>query len=209
MKHEVFYNIMDSFTAKRTTEQLINEYHAGSKDMVIAYVYETSYTQFKSIADKFFGVDEATKESVILEQIWKALENYKLDTGAKLTTLICTYITNELRHITQKDKTQKRILNQCTHTQLFSDYFGDDEKGSEDKNNCMGQTNTFDFDEVELKYYIESLDLNDNQRKFCTALMEGCKPTKSAVAAEIGISRAGANVVVKALQEKLLDLKAV
>ena len=73
----------------------------------------------------------------------------------------------------------------------------------------MGQTDSKDFDEVELKYYIESIDMNNNQRKFCNALINGCKPTKSAVAAQIGISRAGANVIVKALQEKLIDLKAV
>lgn len=210
MKHNIFLNIMDNFTGKKSVEELINEYHTGNKDVIIAFVYETSYAQFSSIANKFLGVDEATKESVILEQIWKGLENYQIGSNAKLTSLIGTYIYNELRHLTQAEKMQKRVLNQCTHTQLFSDYFvGDDDEGSEDKHSCMGQTDSKDFDEVELKYYIDSIDMNDNQRKFCNALIEGCKPTKSAVAAQIGISRAGANVVVKALQEKLIDLKAV
>ena len=210
MKQNIFSNIMNNFTGKKSTEELINEYHTGNKDVIIAFVYETGYGQFSSIASKFLGIDEATKESVILEQIWKGLETYQLNSKAKLTSLICTYIYNELRHLTQSEKMQKRILNQCTHTQLFSDYFvGDDDESSEDKHSCMGQTDSKDFDEVELKYYIDSIDMNDNQRKFCNALIQGCKPTKSAVAAQIGISRAGANVVVKALQEKLIDLKAV
>lgn len=210
MKHEMLLNIMDNFTGEKSTEELINEYHRGNKDVIIAFVYETGYPQFSSISNKFLGLDEATKESVILEQIWKGLENYQIGSKAKLTSLICTYIYNELRHLTQAEKMQKRVLNQCTHTQLFSDYFvGDDDEGSEDKHSCMGQTDSKDFDEVELKYYIESIDMNNNQRKFCNALINGCKPTKSAVAAQIGISRAGANVIVKALQEKLIDLKAV
>jgi hypothetical protein len=209
MKHEIFLNIMDNFTGKKTTEELINEYHKGNKDVIIAFVYETGHGQFNSIASKFLGLDESTKESVILEQIWKALENYKLGSHAQLTSLICTYIYNELRHLTQSEKMQKRVLNQCTHTQLFSDYFSSDADGDEDKNSCMGHTDRKDFDEVELRYYIDSIDMNDNQRKFCNALLEGCKPTKSAVAAQIGISRAGANVIVKALQDKLIDLKAV
>lgn len=209
MKNELFTNILCNFTGKKTTEELINEYHSGNKDSVIAVVYELGYLQFMSVANNFLGVDNATKESVILEQIWKGLENYKLGSNAQLVSLICTYIKNELRHITQSESMQKRCLNSCTHTQLFSDYFSSDEDGDEDKNRCMGTTDTSDFDEIELQYYIDSIDMNENQRNFCNALINGCKPTKSAVAAQIGISRAGANVVVKALQEKLIDLKVV
>ena len=209
MKNELFTNILCNFTGKKTTEELINEYHKGNKDSVIAVVYELGYLQFMSVANNFLGVDTATKESVILEQIWKGLENYKLGSNAQLVSLICTYIKNELRHITQSESMQKRCLNNCTHTQLFSDYFSNDEDSDEDKNRCMGTTDTSDFDEVELQYYIDSIDMNENQRNFCNALINGCKPTKSAVAAQIGISRAGANIVVKALQEKLIDLKVV
>ena len=98
MKHEMLLNIMDNFTGEKSTEELINEYHRGNKDVIIAFVYETGYPQFSSISNKFLGLDEATKESVILEQIWKGLENYQIGSKAKLTSLICTYIYNELRH---------------------------------------------------------------------------------------------------------------
>ena len=102
----------------------------------------------------------------------------------------------------------KRILNECTHTQNFSDYFSvdGDSEVAEDKVFALGTTDTQELEEIELQMYINSLDLNYNQRRFCTALIQGCKPTKSAVAKEIGISRAGANVIVKALQQKLIEL---
>ena len=201
---EVFESIINK---KYSTEELLYSYKKNPNE-TIGYIYEYHYAEFIAIANRFAGVDTPTKESVILEQIWRALENFKEDSTCKVTTVICTYIKNELRRITQANKMDKRILNECTHTQNFSDYFSvdGDSEVAEDKVFALGTTDTQELEEIELQMYINSLDLNYNQRRFCTALIQGCKPTKSAVAKEIGISRAGANVIVKALQQKLIEL---
>lgn len=202
---EIFNAIINR---KSTTEELLNSYKKNPNE-TIGYMFEYHQSEFFGVANKFAGVDTATKESVILEQIWKVFENFKPDSGCKVTTVICTYIKNELRRITQANKMDKRKLNEATYTQNFSDYFSvdGDSEIAEDKVYALGVTDTYELENVELKMLIDSLDLNENQRKFCMALIGGCKPTKSAVAAEIGISRAGANVVVKTLQQKLIDIK--
>ena len=202
---EIFNTIINR---KSTTEELLYSYKKNPNE-TIGYLYEYHQSEFFAVANRFAGVDTPTKESVILEQIWKGLENYKLDSNAQLVSLICTYIKNELRRITQANKMDKRKLNEATYTQNFSDYFNvdGDSEIAEDKIYALGTTDTYELENVELQMLIDSLDLNENQRNFCMALIGGCKPTKSAVAAEIGISRAGANVVVKTLQQKLVDIK--
>ncbi len=202
---EIFNTIINR---KSTTEELLYSYKKNPNE-TIGYLYEYHQSEFFAVANRFAGVDTPTKESVILEQIWKGLENYKLDSNAQLVSLICTYIKNELRRITQANKMDKRKLNEATYTQNFSDYFNvdGDSEIAEDKIYALGTTDTHELENVELQMLIDSLDLNENQRNFCMALIGGCKPTKSAVAAEIGISRAGANVVVKTLQQKLVDIK--
>lgn len=202
---EIFNTIINR---KSTTEELLYSYKKNPNE-TIGYLYEYHQSEFFAVANRFAGVDTPTKESVILEQIWKVLENFKPDSACKITTVICTYIKNELRRITQANKMDKRKLNEATYTQNFSDYFNvdGDSEIAEDKVYALGTTDTQDLEDIELRMYINSLDLNDNQKRFCMALIGGCKPTKSAVAAEIGISRAGANVVVKTLQQKLVDIK--
>lgn len=202
---EIFNTIINR---KSTTEELLYSYKKNPNE-TIGYLYEYHQSEFFAVANRFAGVDTPTKESVILEQIWKVLENFKPDSACKITTVICTYIKNELRRITQANKMDKRKLNEATYTQNFSDYFNvnGDSEIAEDKIYALGTTDTYELENVELQMLIDSLDLNENQRNFCMALIGGCKPTKSAVAAEIGISRAGANVVVKTLQQKLVDIK--
>lgn len=202
---EVFNAILNR---KSTTEELLNSYKKNPNE-TIGYIFEYHQSEFFAVANRFAGIDTPTKESVILEQIWKVLENFRPDSACKVTTVICTYIKNELRRITQANKMDKRKLNEATYTQNFSDYFSidGDSEIAEDKVYALGTTDTQELEDVELRMLIESLQLNENQRKFCMALIGGCKPTKSAVAAEIGISRPGANIVVKALQEKLVDIK--
>lgn len=202
---EIFNAIINR---KSTTEELLNSYKKNPNE-TIGYIYEYHQSEFFAVANRFAGVDMDTKESVILEQIWKVFENFKPDSACKITTVICTYIKNELRRLTQANKMDKRKLNEAMYTQNFSDYFNvdGDSEIAEDKVYALGTTDTQDLEDIELKMFIDSLDLNENQRKFCMALIGGCKPTKSAVAAEIGISRAGANVVVKTLQQKLVDIK--
>lgn len=202
---EIFNTIINR---KSTTEELLYSYKKNPNE-TIGYLYEYHQSEFFAVANRFAGVDTPTKESVILEQIWKVLENFKPDSACKITTVICTYIKNELRRLTQANKMDKRKLNEATYTQNFSDYFNvdGDSEIAEDKIYALGTTDTYELENVELQMLIDSLDLNENQRNFCMALIGGCKPTKSAVAAEIGISRAGANVVVKTLQQKLVDIK--
>lgn len=202
---EVFNAILNR---KSTTEELLNSYKKNPNE-TIGYIFEYHQSEFFAVANRFAGIDTPTKESVILEQIWKVLENFRPDSACKVTTVICTYIKNELRRITQANKMDKRKLNEATYTQNFSDYFSidGDSEIAEDKVYALGTTDAHELEDVELRMLIDSLHLNENQRKFCMALIGGCKPTKSAVAAEIGISRPGANIVVKALQEKLIDIK--
>lgn len=195
----MFKDYVKYYGVNHSDEELILDFRAGLINETIACVYEKNYGAFREVARQFSTVDEATKDSCIVEQIWKALQNYDLENGkAKLVTVICTYIRYNLLTIVQAENTMKRRANSGTHKIFISEL-----ETQEDRVDEAGELDV-SYNEFEMLDLIDSLDLSDNQREYCRCIIEeSCELSMSKIAEHIGVSRAGALNIKRALQEKL------
>lgn len=185
--------------SKITDIELVESFRQGNENEVIGYLYEEHKKAFQSVADRFYGVDDATVQSTILEQIWVALQDYDVERGTKLTTFICTYIKSALRTLTQGYNTYKRKVNQSNNCQLFSAYETED-------NSRPFETADIEhgYSRTEMLSLIDSLDLTDNQYKYCQCLIDQvCDSSMASIASYLGLSRAGVLGIKKSLQDKL------
>lgn len=179
-----------------STKDLVEAYHSGMQNEVIAYVFCNNYQLFKITANKFFGLSPEDKDSFILEEIYKALEKYEIkESGnAKISTVVTTYIYNRLRTETQAlQKASRATLNLATS---FEDL------GDLDRLNEAGDTSSFSYSEMyEL---VSQLDLTPNERKCCEIIILNNDTIKNSEIAEIlGVSRAGVGHIKKSLRNKL------
>lgn len=168
---------------------------------VIMDIYKKYKNLFFSVAQKFSGVDCATKESIIFEQIWKCLDNYK-DTKAtgKLTTMICRYIYNALRTYTESLNTNKRSANGGDKCSTFSEF-----EGGEDR--VLEISEDVDYSTIEMTDIIDNMELTDHQRAFCELFIKNkIDNNLTQVAKELGISRSGAYKIKVQLQKKFENL---
>ena len=195
----MFKNIVKVYGLKHTDEELKKDYQAGLHDEVIACVFETNKNLFYQVSKKYVGVSQDEVTSVILEQIWKCFENYSAEknTGGKLTSMICVYIKNALRTLTQSNSSNKRKANngdQCTPMSCF--------ETTEDR---WEETSVEDeYDKVELTDLVNKEDLSPKQLQYCmVALDHMCDLQQSHMAREIGVSTAGVVGIRRALQKKL------
>ena len=195
----MFKEYVKYYGLNHSDEELILDFNNGLVNEVIACIYEKNYAAFREVSRQFSTIDEATKDSCIVEQIWRALQNYDPQRSeAKLVTVICTYIRYGLLTIVQADKTNKRKVNAGTNRVLLSEL-----ELEEDRLEETGELDSH-YIEMEMIDLIESLDLTQNQKEYCRCIIEqSCELTMAQIAQHIGISRAGALSVRKALQEKL------
>lgn len=194
-----FSNLFVPASRVATTEELVQAYQEGRQTEVIAHVFCTNYQLFKLTANKFFGLSAEDKDSFILEEIAKALENYDLQSEkqAKITTVISTYIYNRLRTETQAlQKASRATLNLATS---FED-LGDMERLEK-----AGDESTYSYAEMyELVY---QLDLTENERKCCEIIILNNDTLKNSEIAELlGVSRAGVGHIKKSLKVKLAPI---
>lgn len=195
----MFEQLVKVYGVEHTDEELVRDYQAGFHDEVIAYVYETHKSLFHQVSKKYIGVSDDEVTSVILEQIWKCFENYdsKKNTSGKLTSMLCVYIKNALRTLTQSNSSNKRKANngdQCTPMSYYETTEDRWEETSVEE----------EYDKVELSDLVNKEDLSPKQLQYCmVALNHMCDLQQSHMAREIGVSTAGVVGIRRALQKKL------
>lgn len=200
-EQELFFNLAKDYVGADTNEDYVKYFNQGQENEVIARIYTLNYRLFKQTSKRFTGVDEATRDSLILENIWKCLSTYdESKSNGKITTMICTYVRNALRTLTQSMNTNKGKVN--SQSKVFSSYEDEDRVAEL-------STTSKTFSDIEIKDYIESLDLKGNQKRYCEAILGSKEDLKmSDIARELNISRAGALSIKRALQGKLGELIA-
>lgn len=183
---------------KYTDMELVESFRNGKENEVISYIVKNNYYLFKQTASSYKGIDSATIESTIYEQVWRCLVNYEPEKSkGKLTTMICKYIRNAVRNIAQSNNYQKRSVNNLVNCSSLDAF-----ESGEDKVQETGEL--AEYDEVELKHMIDNEDLTPNERKYCLAALNNLDGlTMSRIAEQIGVSRAGAKRIRENLQSKL------
>lgn len=200
MLNTIFKEAAKNYEGSTTNEGYKEAFDNGQDNEVIAHIYKNNYVLFNATASQYIGIDDAELENIILTQIWKCLSNYdSAKSKGKITTMICTYIRNECRRYTEEQNTNRKRINQAHVSTPFSAY--DDP----DRLEQMGIDS--EYSTMEMKHYIEQLDLSDNQRKFCEIILDNADTVRMAdVARELKISRAGVLGIQRQLQNKLADL---
>ena len=194
----MFESLLNVYGKNHTDEELIRDFNNGMEDEVIAYLYNTHKSLLYQVSRQFYGLDDFEVESIIFEQIWKCCRDYDASkSSGKLITMISTYVRNALRSKTQYNKAAKRVANESTNCDVFSQY-----EVSEDR--ITEASIIEEYDVIELNDLIESLDLTEKQMAYCKCAIDNvCVLTQANIAREIGVSTAGVNKMKKALQEKL------
>lgn len=202
---ELFKGLSLNYVGERTPESYKYNYVNGQKDEVIADIYVNNYKIFYSAVGKYSSIDNATKDSVIVEMIWKCMDNLEVDKlEVQLPSMILAYIKRELFRQIKSNNYDKRKINSSDNSITFTDMSVDDES-STDKFDALGEPD--DTSMLEMVSYIESLDLTENQLKYCKLALEGSVGLKSgSIANAIGISRAGAKKLRERLQIVCADL---
>lgn len=182
--------------------ELVTMFKQGQEDEVIQYIYNVHHYAFQTVSKRYFGIDEATVESTILEQIWRAIQEFDPARGTKLVTLICTFIKNDLRATSMLNNTYKRKANQANVCSVFSAF------ETEENDRCFEQgEEDMAYNELEMLELLDTLDLTENQYNYCQCIIQQlCETSMAGIANHLGISRAGALSIKKALQSKLAFL---
>lgn len=192
-----FSNLLSPEGKDIETCKLVQAYREGRQTEVISFIYCHNFQLFRMTANRFYGLSVEDKDSFILEEIGKALENYKDSEdgkNVKITTLANTYISNRLRTETQAlQAASRKTLDLATS---FEDL------GEMDRLWEAGDTTSFSYSEMYA--LVNQLDLTDNERKCCEIIILNNQDLKNAEIAEaLGISRAGVGHIKKSLKAKL------
>lgn len=160
----------------------------------IAIIYVNQYGHLKNITDKFPRLTSEDKSSFILEEIVQALNNYDETKGAKIQTVVSTYVYRRCYAENKMREHQKRMLDY--DTTLNSSY-----ESYVEANIDKGMN---DFYHCEFTNYLESLDLTENELKYCKIVSSGEHSIKdSDVARMMGVTPAAINYIRKKLSSKI------
>lgn len=196
---ELFKDLSKTYKGEQSPQSYKNFFELGYENEVIADIYVNNYKLFYKAASQYGSIDNATKDSVIVEMIWKAMKDLDIaKLQVKLNSYIIGYIKSELRCILQANTYDKRKINMSENSVSFTDLTTDESDGT-DKFMNMGEVD--DTSMLEMMSFINSLQLPENQRKYCEAALSGEVGLKyGTIATAIGVSRAGAKKIREKLQ---------
>lgn len=192
-----YSNLFKEEGDRLSTEQLVQAYRLGRQTEVISYVFCSNYNLFRLTTNRFYGLSQDDKDSYILEEISKVMENYngeKTTQSVKITSLVCAYIYNRLRTETQAlQKASRKTLDYSTS---FEDL------GEVDRVEEASEEGSFNY--YEMYQLVQELDLTDNERECCKIILLNNDNIKNSEIAEmLGLSRAGVGHIKKSLKQKL------
>lgn len=175
-------------------DEVVELYHDYDDIYAIAIIYVNQYGHLKHVTDKFPRLTSEDKCSFILEEIVQALKNYDHTKGVKIQTVVSTYVYRRCYAENKMREHQKRMIDY--DTTLTSSY-----EAYVEANIDKGMT---DFYQCELISYLESLDLTENELKYCKIVSSGEHSIKdSDVARMMGVTPAAINYIRKKLSSKI------
>lgn len=170
-----------------------------SEDAQVAKVFVDNYGLFTTTARKYFSIDEDTKVSIILENIFKACANYDSEKGTKLNTLCNFYINNDFKRFIRDQENDKRVANSMTEDLTV-----------EDKDGNQSQKEVGACDDTT---YLEILDLlneshtfTETETKFIKLVISDANIKDAEIAREIGCARCTITKMKKGLGSKLASV---
>lgn len=189
---ESFQSIAALYENTSTNLDEITIEYQSTRDVVnFAYVFCKLFPYTKTQVDKYFYLTDSDKASFAVEELDKAMLDFKLGQGAKIQTFYSRYLNNRLRSETQLLSHQKRKTNNsCESYEAFMEirqgYIEQGYKNSE-------------FIEM-----LRHMNLTDNELKYCHIIMNDHIEVKDSDAAkQMGVTSAAVHYLKKNLAKKL------
>lgn len=173
----------------------LSDYYKETNDQrCIAYVFIDQFGHLYNQTKKFNLLDEDDRVSISLVKIEEALQEYDPTKGAKLQTLVSTYVYRECFGENQKRGYDKRAINHnnevCTSYELFTEQDID-----------WGEADYYECEYIDL---INSLELTENEKMYCLVVgLNNHRLTDTEVANKLGVTPAAINYLKKRLRVKL------
>ncbi len=189
-----FSNLLSPEGKDIPSSKLVEEYNDGRQTEVISFIFCHNYQLLRMASNRYYGLSMDDKDSFILEEIAKAIDNYNSDKNTKLITLITTYVRNRLR--TETQALQANARKTLDYATSFEDL------GEMDRLWEAGDNTSFSY--AEMYELVNTLELTENERKCCEIIILNNEDIKNSEIAELlGISRAGVGHIKKSLKTKL------
>lgn len=180
-------------------------YQEQEDAVLLAYVFCKNFGLTVTITQSYFGLTDEDLASFALEELHKAMLNFKSDGGAKLVTLYSKYLKNRLRVETQSLNYDKRKSNNLTES--FDGPVDEEENGASSYSNSMGYDEGR-FNEIELMLSLaDKVELTENEYRYCEIIVEEVSDVAqikdSEIASRLNISSAAVHYMKKSLQKKI------
>lgn len=189
-------------------EEIALNYQDEEDAILLSYVFCKNIGLTLQITKKYFGLTDDDVESFALEELHKAMMNYRTDGGAKLTTLYSRFLNNRLRSETQALSYDKRKAN--TLADSLEGELREDDKGNKETTGHMKDVSYVEdnFSQAELLMsLVDKEELTDNEYRYCEIIIKEVKDVEqikdSEIASRLNISSAAVHYIKKSLQRKI------
>jgi hypothetical protein len=164
------------------------QYRKSQDPIQFAYIFCKLYPFMVTQTDKYFYLTDQDKASHCIEELSKAISNFKLQENGSIQTLFGVYLNNRLRAETQQLQYNKRKANNAASDYESLTYAYDDRQ----------------FESVDLLETLKSMDLSDNELRYCQLIIRDADKIKDTdIAKLLGISSAAITYIKNRLQKKL------
>lgn len=207
--NETYNNLKELAKLYRGTEvmeEIALNYQDEEDAILLSYVFCKNIGLTYQVTDKYFGLTEDDLSSFALEELHKAMINYRPNGGAKLTTLYSRFLNNRLRTETKAlayDKRKANVLSESLEGEMT-----EDDKGNKGTTGMEIGYIEDNFTEVELLMSLVNRDeLTDNEYRYCEIIVKEVKDITqikdSEIASRLNISSAAVHYIKKSLQKKI------
>lgn len=189
------------------------QYKETEDAILLSYAFCKLYPLIRTTCNKYFGLTDEDKSSFALEELHKAMLDYRRSGGAQLQTLFNRYLDRRLRAETQMLNYDKRKSN--LYAESFEGTIVEDEKGNKEDTGYSNQLGYEEegFDKVEILLTLaDKAGLTENEFKYCEFIINEVSNVKhivdSEIASRLNISSAAVHYIKKSLQKKLAKISA-
>lgn len=169
-----------------------------SEDAQVAKVFIDQFNYLVTLNNKYYSIDNDTKVSIILENIYKACQNFDPAKGNKLSTLAIFYITNDFKRYIRDQENDKRIANQMKAEDM------EDDRGMKVERLEEGVCD--DTSKIEILNMLKSINFTETEKFYIKSIIEDNNIKDAEIAKELSCARCTITKMKKGLKSKLEQL---
>lgn len=174
-------------------DEVCEHYQQTQDPLAFSYIFEKVWRVSVSVANKFWGLTDSDKASLITEELHKSLLNYSKEQTATVQNFFSIYLKRRFYAETNMLNHQKRKANLIAS--CYDDFV-----------DIMKTSNDTNLDITELNLTLQGAEyLNQREKEYCQLVVSTTgEPIRDSDAAEMmGVSSAAIHYLRKRLETKL------